>query len=87
MRRWTWLALAIVVTFIGVTFVDRCAEAAGEDCPPACHFACLDGCAIAPVEVSELSPVAMEATLDRQVDCASTPVELDFPPDLFPPRA
>jgi hypothetical protein len=87
MRRWTWFALAIVLVFTATIVVDRCAEAADEECPPACHFACIDGCAVAPVETAKPPAVPAEATLDRSVELASAPAELDFPPDLIPPRA
>lgn len=86
-RKWTWLAVAIVVTFVGATFVDDCATEGPADCPPACHFACVDGCAVAPIETAKLSPVADEARSEHQVEAASSPLELDFPPELIPPRA
>lgn len=87
MRKWAWLAVAIVVTFIGATFVDDCAPDGSEPCPPVCHFACLDGCTVAPIEPSILAPVATEACLERRAELASSPLELDFPPELIPPRA
>lgn len=87
MRKWTWLALAIVVTFVGVAFLDDCALESGATCPPACHFACLDGCAVAPIEPSIQAPVATESSLGRRAELMSSPLELDFPPELIPPRA
>jgi hypothetical protein len=86
-RKWTWLALAIVVTFVGATFVDDCALADGESCPPACHFACIDGCAVAPMASALLVPGATEATQEPPAEATSRPLELDFPPHLIPPRA
>jgi hypothetical protein len=86
-RKWTWLALAIVVAFVGGTFLDDCSLESGESCPPACHFSCLDGCSIGPVEPAIQAPVATQASRLPQVELASSPLELDFPPELIPPRA
>ncbi len=87
MRRWAWLAVAIVVTFVGATFVDDCAADGPSECPPACHFACIDGCAVAPIETARLVPSATEVRKEPPVEAASRPLELDFPPKLIPPRA
>lgn len=87
MRKWSWLALAIVVTFIGATFVDQCPLPSGEGCPPACHFACLDGCAVAPIESSIQAPAANVLLPERLVELAPSPLELALPPELIPPRA
>lgn len=89
---WAWLALAIVVSFVGATFTDGClAESAmdsdAEGCPPGCHIACLDGCAVAPIETAMLVSVAIEARREPRTASASSPLELDFPPELIPPRA
>jgi hypothetical protein len=87
MRKWSWLALAIVVTFLGATFVDDCPLAGGESCPPACHFACLDGCAVAPLESSIQAPAASLLCQKHRVELASNPLDLALPPELIPPRA
>lgn len=86
-RKWAWLALAIVVTFVGATFIDDCAAQDDADCPPACHFACIDGCTVAPVEAAVRVPDASETRRMPQVESASSPLECDFPPNLIPPRA
>jgi hypothetical protein len=82
-----WFVLAMVVTFVGLTFVDRCAEGATDDCPPACHLACFDGCAAA--TVGSASPVLtqLEPIRARRAELASTPLQFDFPPAFQPPRA
>ncbi len=86
-RKLAWLAVAIVVTFIGAMFIDDCAADGPADCPPVCHFACVDGCTVAPIESAMLAPVATEAGRKPQKEVASRPLELAFPPELIPPRA
>jgi hypothetical protein len=86
-KRFTWLVLAIVVAFVGATFVDHCAPGTDDDCPPVCHLACADGCAVAPVEPARPALAVRTVTVGRHLETASTPLELAFPPDLLPPRA
>ncbi len=87
MKRFAWLALAIVIAFLGATFVDRCFDGASDDCPPTCHVACVDGCAMAPLASSTPVAVALVAAGDHQRELASTPLDRSVPPALFPPRA
>lgn len=86
-RKWTWLALAIVVTFVGVTFLDDCALEIGASCPPACHFACLDGCAVAPIEAAVLAPAPSDDCREVRGELTANLLDLDSPPELIPPRA
>ena len=86
------MAIAIVASFLGGTLADGCAleslaDSDAEECPPGCHFACLDGCSVAPIETAKLAPVAAEACRELRVEATSIPLELDFPPELIPPRA
>lgn len=87
MKLVAWLLIALVIAFVGASVADRCAEGESGDCPPACHLACLDGCSLAPVESHPPALVALALVTYRQFDNAFTPLTLDYPPDLFPPRA
>lgn len=87
MKRIAWLALALVVTFLGATFADGCDDAADADCPPACHFSCVDGCAVAPVAAP---PTAIAVAVRTEVvpaEARRALLDLDLPPDPIPPRA
>lgn len=82
----SWLLLALVVAFVGgAAFADPCPDDGA--CPPDCHVACLDGCSLAPVDAPTPAVVALAATREWRLPAAFDPLDLDFPPDLFPPRA
>jgi hypothetical protein len=85
-KRFAWLALAFVVAYTGAAAYDACAECESTRCPPACHIACADGCATAPVESAPPKLVALEPNRVRPAEIAAVPLDLTFPPDLFPPR-
>lgn len=87
MKRIAWLALALVVTFLGVTLVDRCDEATDGDCPPACHFSCVDGCAVAPVAVAATATAVTLVAVDGPDERRGALLDLELPPDPIPPRA
>ncbi len=86
-RQFAWLVLAVAVAFIGAPFVDRCVDGVAGDCPPACHLSCADGCGVSLVEPSAPAPAALERTRPRHAEIAAPLLELDFPPERFPPRA
>jgi hypothetical protein len=86
MRRVAWLAFAIVLTFLGATFVDSC-PLAGDDCPPACHIGCLDGCSTAPVEATIEAPVSTAVGQPQIAMLSALPLDFASPPDPIPPRA
>lgn len=87
MKRFAWLALAIVIAFLGATFVDRCSDGASDDCPPTCHVACVDGCAVAPLATAAPVAVALVGVGDHRRELASTPLDRNVPPHFIPPRA
>ena len=80
MKRLAWLALSMVVAFLGATFADRCALGEGDDRPPTCHLACVDGCAAAPAETAAPELTALALMGCRALESASSPLELDFLP-------
>jgi hypothetical protein len=86
-KRITWLALALVVTFLGATLVDRCEDVADGDCPPACHFSCVDGCAVAPVAVAPTAVAVAVRSEAVPAEAGRALLDLDLPPEPIPPRA
>lgn len=86
-KRFAWLALAIVVGFLGSSLDDRCEDASSDGCPPVCHVSCLDGCGVAPVAVESPAVAAVAAAVVELEAFELAPLDLDFPPDLSPPRA
>lgn len=87
MKRFAWLALALVVTFVGATFADGCDDAADGDCPPACHISCVDGCAVAPVATAPTAIAVALVAEDGPAERRGVLLELHLPPDPIPPRA
>lgn len=87
MRRLTaLLLLSLIGTFLGLAAWDDC-ELGEEECPPACHLACVDGCGVVtpPEEIAPLaSLVALEALQPDQGNSFSL-----FPPlpEHSPPRS
>jgi hypothetical protein len=86
-KRFAWLALALVVTYLGAALADRCDDAAGGDCPPACHFSCVDGCAVAPVAVAPTAIAVAVRSETVPAEAGRALLDLDLPPDPIPPRA
>ena len=86
MRRLALPLLGLLLLFLATPFADPC-DAGTEDCPPACHFSCLDGCASAPLGVQvTLLPAAADPA--RSVAAGDEqPVDFSIPPDFSPPRA
>ncbi|MDX1998469.1 MAG: hypothetical protein SF066_12190 [Thermoanaerobaculia bacterium] len=84
-----WIAVFLLLLAslaVGTSVVDACPEDEGGDCPPMCHLACLDGCTVVPLEVGPpvLKPLGL--TPERRLNAAFTPLELAFPPEIFPPK-
>lgn len=79
--------LVVVLAFVGAAFADQCENEDLGDCPPACHLACVDGCTLAPVEPLVPELVALEPTHESRSESDFSPLDLEFPPDLYPPRA
>jgi hypothetical protein len=86
-KRIAWLALALVVTFLGATLVDRCDDAVDGDCPPACHISCVDGCAVAPVAVAPTAITVALVAEEGPAERRDALLDLRLPPDPIPPRA
>lgn len=85
-----WIAvllLLLAAASVAASVVDTCPEGEGGDCPPMCHLACIDGCAVVPLEVRPPVLKPLGATPERRLEAAFTPLELDFPPEIFPPKA
>jgi len=87
LRSFAWLALAIILGFLGSSFDDRCEDGPGGCCPADCHVSCLDGCSVVPVGVGGPVLAAVELGVELPRAAGASPLELDFPPDLTPPRA
>lgn len=81
------LLLLLAGLSVGASVVDACPEDEGGACPPMCHLACLDGCTVVPLEVRPPALKPLGATPERRFEAAFTPLELAFPPEIFPPKA
>ncbi|MDX1998241.1 MAG: hypothetical protein SF066_11025 [Thermoanaerobaculia bacterium] len=86
--KWSVIVLLVLAAaFVGSSVVDACPDSEGGDCPPACHLACIDGCTVVPLEISLPALMPLGPTPERHLETAFALLDLDFPPETFPPKA
>jgi hypothetical protein len=86
MPRTAALVLLLLLGFLAIGPVDPCGADEVDSCPPVCHLACADGCAL-----TQAGPAAPQLAPLEACGLASTayppqPLDSVRPPDLLPPR-
>ena len=88
MRRWAAiLLLCLASIYLGATSLDQCANGVKDDCAPACHIFCADGCATVSVPGTPVPPAPDPLPrLHYEAERAEHLVSLVIEPEKDPPR-
>ena len=79
------MLLVALTFFLAVSRWEKC-ESSGQECAPACHLFCQDGCVKAPLAEPQPAPAPDRGPIATFAYLESAPGYPAFPPELPPPR-